>query len=198
MNPLDFVHHTRIDALAVPESALRSQLLRDIEHAEIAERKQGRLYHGIQSSGNLFRRPEASFQTLASLVKNIVEAYRAHFASSDCVFIKAFPKEVEFSSSWYVRMRTGGHLTSHIHETGWLSGSLYLAMPHRQDGSDAGSIEFSTHGDNYPQRHADFPKRTISPCVGDIVLFPSSLFHRTIPFDSDEERVCIAFDVKPA
>ena len=197
-NPLDFVHHTRIDALAVPESALRSQLLRDIEYAEIAERKQGRLYHGIQSSGNLFRRPEASFQTLASLVRNIVEAYRAHFASSDCVFIKAFPKQVEFSSSWYVRMRTGGHLTSHIHETGWLSGSLYLAMPPRENGGEAGSIEFSTHGDNYPQRHADFPKRTISPCVGDIVLFPSSLFHRTIPFDSEEERVCIAFDVKPA
>jgi hypothetical protein len=34
--------------------------------------------------------------------------------------------------------------------------------------------------------------------VGDIVLFPSSLYHRTIPFNSDEERVCIAFDLKPA
>jgi hypothetical protein len=34
--------------------------------------------------------------------------------------------------------------------------------------------------------------------VGDIVFFPSSLFHRTIPFESDEERICIAFDVKPA
>ncbi|MET0218354.1 MAG: putative 2OG-Fe(II) oxygenase, partial [Burkholderiales bacterium] len=91
----------------------------------------------------------------------------------------------------------GGHLTSHIHETGWLSGSLYLAMPGANADSEEGSIEFSTHGDNYPQRHAGFPKRTISPHVGDIVLFPSSLFHRTIPFSSTEERVCIAFDVKP-
>jgi Putative 2OG-Fe(II) oxygenase len=30
------------------------------------------------------------------------------------------------------------------------------------------------------------------------VLFPSSLFHRTIPFNSDEERICVAFDLKPA
>ena len=29
-------------------------------------------------------------------------------------------------------------------------------------------------------------------------LFPSSLFHRTIPFRSDEERLCIAFDLLPA
>ncbi|MFM8391730.1 MAG: putative 2OG-Fe(II) oxygenase, partial [Methylophilaceae bacterium] len=27
--------------------------------------------------------------------------------------------------------------------------------------------------------------------------FPSSLFHRTIPFSSDEERICIAFDLRP-
>ena len=197
-NPLDFVHHSRIDALAAPGSPLLADLLRDIEHAEIAARKQGRLYHGVQSSGNLFHRPEASFKALASEVKKIIEGYRAHFADRDCEFIRAFPKPVEFGSSWYVKMCTGGHLTSHIHETGWLSGSLYLAMPRCEAGRDDGSIEFSTHGDDYPQQHTDFPKRTIAPGVGDIVLFPSSLFHRTIPFDSSEDRVCIAFDVKPA
>ncbi|WP_414673858.1 putative 2OG-Fe(II) oxygenase, partial [Methylophaga sp. UBA3595] len=43
-----------------------------------------------------------------------------------------------------------------------------------------------------------FPSKTIAPEVGDIVMFPSSVFHRTIPFNSDEERICIAFDLKPA
>ena len=28
-------------------------------------------------------------------------------------------------------------------------------------------------------------------------LFPSSVIHQTIPFSSNEERICIAFDVKP-
>ena len=96
-------------------------------------------------------------------------------------------------------MSRGGHLTSHIHEEGWLSGVLYLAMPSdRPEGSTAGGIEFSTDGDDYPREHDDFPRRTLLPGVGDIVLFPSSLFHRTIPFQSNEERICIAFDVKPA
>ena len=196
-NPMDFVYHNRIEALAEPGSPLLQELLHDIEQAVIAERKQGRLHNGIQSAGNLFKRAEASFRQLAALVQQEIEAYRRRFAGADCELMQAFPENVEFSSSWYVKMRQGGHLTSHIHETGWLSGSVYLSLPQdRGNGSD-GSIEFSTHGDNYPQRHGDFPVKAIAPAVGDIVLFPSSLFHRTLPFSSDEERICIAFDLKP-
>ena len=32
---------------------------------------------------------------------------------------------------------------------------------------------------------------------GDIVLFPSSIFHKTVPFESEENRITLAFDVKP-
>lgn len=195
--PLDFVQHARIDALAAPGSALVTELLRDIEHAEIAERKQGRLHHGIQSAGNLFKRPEDSFRRLAALIGQAVAAYRAHWAGADCEYARAFPADPVFSSSWYVKMRQGGHLTSHIHETGWLSGVVYLALPPRAEGSDDGCIEFSTDGDGYPRRHERFPRRVLAPQVGDLVLFPSSLFHRTLPFRADADRVCIAFDIAP-
>ena len=126
-----------------------------------------------------------------------IAEYRARFADADCELVRAFPERIEFSSSWYLKMQKGGHLTSHIHEEGWISGCVYLALPNKNQGH-AGSIEFSTHGDDYPQRHADFPSRIVDQAVGDIVLFPSSLFHRTIPFESDEDRVCVAFDLKPA
>ena len=46
------------------------------------------------------------------------------------IFVKQFPKTVDFNiSSWYVKMQSGGHLDSHIHEEGWVSGSVYLSMP---------------------------------------------------------------------
>ena len=196
-NPMDFVYHNRIEALAAMDSPLLQELLRDIENAAIAERKQGRLHNGIQSAGNLFKRAEASFRQLAALVQQEIEAYRQRFAGAECELMRAFPDTAEFSSSWYVKMRQGGHLTSHIHETGWLSGSVYLSLPKDRGTGNDGSIEFSTHGDNYPQQHTDFPVRTIAPAVGDIVLFPSSLFHRTLPFSGNEERICVAFDLKP-
>jgi predicted 2-oxoglutarate/Fe(II)-dependent dioxygenase YbiX len=69
-------------------------------------------------------------------------------------------------------------------------------MPETSDPKE-GAFEYGTHGDQYPQLHDNFPTRSIKPNVGDIVLFPSSLFHRTIPFTADAERICVAFDLKP-
>ena len=56
-------------------------------------------------------------------------------------------------------------------------------------------IEFSLNGKNY--YHADSPCFTFQPEVGDIVFFPSSLFHRTIPFTTDTDRIIVSFDLIP-
>jgi uncharacterized protein (TIGR02466 family) len=194
--PMDYVLHTRIEELAAPESPLLHALLQDIRHLAIAERKQGRLYYGMQSAGNLLLRSEPSFQKLAALLRQKVSEYRQHFAASREEIIRAFPRRIEFASSWYLRMNQGGYLTSHIHEEGWISGCVYLKLPDKQQGHE-GSFEYSTDGDDYPRLHDNFPNRIVDQQVGDLVLFPSSLFHRTIPFQSDQERVCVAFDIKP-
>jgi Flp pilus assembly protein TadD len=195
--PMDHVMHTRLDALAAPDSPLLMELLHDIQSLAIAERKQGRLYYGIQSAGNLLKRPEASFQKLAALIREKVMEYQQRFAGSPYEIIMGFPRELEFSSSWYLRMKKGGHLTSHIHEEGWISGCVYLQLPDKNNAHE-GSFEVSTDGDDYPRLHDDFPSRIADQQVGDLIIIPSSLFHRTIPFHSDQDRVCVAFDIKPA
>ncbi len=196
-DPMRFVFHTEIKELKGEHSELRAALLKEIRSADVAEKMQGRLYNGVQSAGNLLKRPEPAFQELAKLVADAVERYRKHFAGEDCEFIRSFPKKTVIASSWYVRMKQGGHLTSHIHEEGWISGAIYLALPKQKSHEHEGSIEVSTHGDDYPKKHDNFQTRAIAPEVGDFIMFPSSLFHRTIPFSSDEERICIAFDLKP-
>lgn len=195
--PMDYVLLTRIDELASSGSPLLQSLLQDIRHLAIAERKQGRLYYGMQSAGNLLLRSEPSFQQLAALIRRKIAEYRQHFAGSREEIIRAFPRRIEFASSWYLRMNQGGYLTSHIHEEGWISGCVYLKLPEKHGGHEGG-FECGTDGDDYPRLHDRFPTRIIDQQVGDLVLFPSSLFHRTIPFHSDEERICVAFDVQPA
>lgn len=196
---LDFVYQNSIAELAKDNSLLLQQLLVDIDNTDIAERVQGMLHYGKQSAGNLFKRPEASFQQLATLVLQEFSRYKSHFSGANCELIQSFPDHLEFTSSWYVKMQKGGHLSPHIHEIGWISGAVYLAMP--TSNGDEGAFEYGTHGDNYPiqptRTVADFPTACTTPNVGDIVLFPSSLFHRTIPFQADEQRICIAFDLKP-
>ena len=125
-NGLDFVYQNKI---LEADSTLLKDLLNDINTADIAERKQGRLTNGQQSAGNLFKRPEVSFRALAELIKQEFLHYKNKFAQADCELILSFPTELEFTSSWYVKMQQGGHLNAHIHEIGWISGAVYLAMP---------------------------------------------------------------------
>jgi uncharacterized protein (TIGR02466 family) len=195
-NPMDFVFHTEVPELK-GDSELLQQLLKDIRDAHVEEKMQGRLVNGVQSSGNLFKRSEASFRELGECVKRVIQRYKDNFSDENCTYVKQFPKEFEFASSWFVKMNQGGHLNSHIHEEGWVSGALYLSLPTDKKHEHEGSIEVSTHGDDYPKKHDNFPAKAIAPTIGDIVMFPSCLFHRTIPFTSDEERICVAFDLKP-
>ncbi|MDI1309649.1 MAG: tetratricopeptide repeat protein [Methylotenera sp.] len=196
-NGFDFVYQHSIPELAEPDSQLLKDLLNDINNTAIEVRAQGMIVNGKQSAGNLFKRPEASFRKLGEIVKQEFLNYKNQFAGADCELIQSFPKELEFTSSWYVRLRSGGYLERHIHEVGWISGAVYLVLPKEKKDPTEGCFEYGLHGDNYPLKHNNFPVGIASPSVGDIVLFPSSLFHRTIPFTSNEERICIAFDLKP-
>jgi len=196
-NGFDFVYQKSIPELAEPNSQFLKDLLNDIENTAIEVRAQGMIINGKQSAGNLFKRPEASFRKLGEIVKQEFINYKNTFAGADCELIKSFPKELEFTSSWYVRLRRGGYVDRHIHEVGWISGAVYLVLPKNKKDPLEGCFEYGLHGDNYPLKHENFPVGIATPHVGDIVLFPSSLFHRTIPFSSDEERICIAFDLKP-
>jgi len=87
----------------------------------------------------------------------------------------------------------------HFHPQGWLSGCYYARIPERVESSgDAheGWIEFGRPAYHLP--HTKEPKlRIVKPEEGLIVLFPSYMFHRTVPFESDDLRISFAFDVVP-
>ena len=87
-----------------------------------------------------------------------------------------------------------GFQSSHIHSGGWLSGVIYLKTTAPYN-NDEGAIEFGLHGYDLPISDENYPRKIHRPKIGDIVLFPSSLFHRTIPFSTDSERCVIAFDM---
>ena len=196
--PLDFVCHEQIPELVSNDQKLIKEILNDINTANIGHRKQSRLTAGVQSSGNLFKRNEISFSKLSQALVKVINKYFLRHKNEGNEFICSFPKSIDFSSAWYVKMQSGGHLNSHIHEEGWISGAVYLSIP-KNSGPDGqeGAIELSSDGDEYPRLHEKFEKKVILPKEGDVIFFPSSVFHRTIPFISEEERICIAFDVKP-
>ncbi len=85
---------------------------------------------------------------------------------------------------------------SHIHELSWLSGSTYVNVPGKSD-PDSGNlfVPLGREGDALAT-----PMNLSKPTnivTGSVVLFPLSLIHRDIPFEAEEERIALAFYVKP-
>ena len=124
-----------------------------------------------------------------------INTYYKNFSAEPCKFISSWPASYSLKG-WFVQLKKDGYQTSHIHPSGWLSGVVYLKTVAPLENNE-GAIELSLHGYDLPILDEAYPKKVHQPNVGDIVLFPSSLFHRTIPFTTDDERCVIAFDLVP-
>ena len=93
-------------------------------------------------------------------------------------------------------MKTGGFIEPHNHRYGWITGSFYIQVPKYIDNIDnSGSISFSYKGPEYPTKGKSFFSTIKKLETRDICIFPSSLFHHTIPFKSNEDRICLVFDL---
>jgi len=101
--------------------------------------------------------------------------------------------------AWANILGEGGHQTGHIHNLGWLSGVYYVEMPpavRDDDPERAGWIEFNRPGYGIPDR-GRATVRVLRPQVGVVMLFPSYVWHRTVPFAGGGERISVAFDLHP-
>jgi len=146
---------------------------------------------------DLMDRPEGSFAVLGSTIKSCAEAFLQMRAKVDHGGYWARPTRDLRLSLWGTVLKTGGHQEPHIHHTAWLSGVYYTRLPQSIDPDDpsrAGWIEFGQPPPRYPCR-ADYAIENVCPREGMLVLFPSYLFHRTIPLRGDGIRISFAFDV---
>ena len=174
---------------------LISSILEFHKSGESDPKSQPLLSNGKQSSGNIFLNQREDIQLLKKILENKVKNYLKEFSTSNEGFIINWPKNFKIYG-WLVSISSGGKLSAHIHKEGWLSGSLYFKMPSKKTKNE-GNIVFSLDGANYPTDGKKFDKKSVDVNKGDLVLFPSSLFHHTIPFKSNEERVTFAFDIIP-
>jgi tetratricopeptide (TPR) repeat protein len=106
--------------------------------------------------------------------------------------------DYKLQGAWSVRLRRDGFHRDHFHPGGWLSSAFYVETPDAAlDSADKeGWIRFGK-----PPFITDppmAPDHLIRPKPGRLVLFPSYMWHGTVPFTTDETRMTIAFDAAPA
>ncbi len=153
---------------------------------------------GTQTDGPLFSRIDPLIRRTRAAVVSAVDHYLAKLPPVDPshpLLGKRRDRPVRFSGSWSVRLRSGGRHSNHVHPEGLISSALYIDLPERTAGErkDAGWLTIGEPDERLGLGLG--PTRTIAPEPGRLVLFPSYLWHGTVPF-AEGERLTIAFDVR--
>ncbi len=155
---------------------------------------------GTQTRGRLFDRTEPALVALEQAIEATLERYREGLPPADesHPLLRHRDNPWAIKGSWSVRLSGGGdYHAPHVHPQGILSSALYLVLPpmDEADGTKAGWLELDRPP---PKLGLDLePLYTLRPREGHLALFPSTLYHGTVPF-GQSRRMTVAFDVQPA
>ncbi len=193
-NPLSFLYFSNLKSSIKDYDLFIKDIIEELNNVQTIWQPRTTI-NGFQtpSTVNLFSKSSQYISQLKSIILTEIDSYYSKFKQESCLFIQQWPSNKNIIG-WYNILKKQGYQEAHIHPTGWLSGVIYLKVVPPLD-KDEGAIKFSLNGVYYSNTNS--PELTYQPKLGDIVFFPSSLHHRTIPFSTDTDRIVLAFDLKP-
>jgi tetratricopeptide (TPR) repeat protein len=153
---------------------------------------------GTQTVGDLFSRTEPPIVKLRASIKEAVADFICSLPPSDLShpFLRRKRGAFRFAGSWSIQLQNQGFHVNHVHPAGWISSAFYLSLPARSADSDA-HAGWLKLGEPPPELGTGLPPlKLIEPKPGRLALFPSIMWHGTIPFPAGERLTC-AFDVIP-
>ncbi len=193
-NPLDFIHISNLSSHVKNLDLFIVDLINELKNIKVSKDPLGKTTkNGFQTIPhlNIFQNPSEKLKNLQSIISEERKSYHLKFKNKNCTFIEKFLLAKNLYG-WHVILKKQGYQEPHIHPSAWLSGVIYLkVVPSLK--KNEGSIELSLNSKEYYD--SEIPKIIHQPKVGDIILFPSSVYHRTIPFTTNTDRIVIAFDL---
>ena len=153
---------------------------------------------GTQTPGHLF---PAGLPLVEKLKQRIDEAVARYIAELDedaaHPFLSRRGKDFRYAGSWSSRLQDCGFHVNHFHPDGWISSCYYVSVPDavRDETAMQGWIKFGEPAVDVVLKEPI--RRAIQPIAGRLVLFPSYMWHGTVPFHDSCARTTIAFDVVP-
>jgi len=202
----DYERHIQIFDLEPPpgfssmaefNAALNAHL--DHLHTDLREHVDQTLRHGTQTAPSLLKGRNALLAALSRRIEEAVQVYIARMPDDENHPLTGRRRSgFAFAGSWSSRLKTQGFHANHVHPQGWISSCYYVAVPDAALDQVArqGWIKFGEPSFKSVLREP--VRRAIQPVPGRLVLFPSYLWHGTIPFRSAEARTTIAFDAVPS
>lgn len=153
---------------------------------------------GTQTPGHLFPTGHPLVSLLRQRIDQAVARYIAELGEdSRHPLLSRRTGRLRYAGSWSSRLHDCGFHVNHIHPDGWISSCYYVAVPKAVEDETAkqGWIKFGEPALEVALKQPI--RRTIQPAAGRLVLFPSYMWHGTVPFHDKAARTTIAFDVVP-
>lgn len=149
---------------------------------------------GSQTGRSLLSLDEPVIKHFLAAMDIAVRDYAGRLRDNDPVGSRR-AKHSRYSSLWSVRLGDGGYQPNHVHDRGWISSAYFVSVLPGERPKDprAGWLKFGEP--NRPPAGCG-PEKFIEPQPGMLVLFPSYIWHGTIPFEG-AERLSMAFDLIP-
>ncbi len=181
-------------------AALNDALAEELaDHPALEPEPAAETTRGRPQTGNLLDDPGEAVEALEWHLRATIDGHLAGLEDDGSpAYMRAIPRSYSLRM-WATVLSEQDHQLTHFHPASWLSGVYYVRVPSITASADdhAGWIEFGRPRDDAPTSFE--PQiRLIAPEEGMVALFPSYLFHRTIPFAGPEKRISVAFDLYPA
>jgi len=167
------------------------QILTD---SKTAYREQAKLKAGTQTAGNIFDNEDPRIEKIRYTILQELEEYYRFLRGKDEGLVHFWPKEL-LLKGWLVSYQSGGAISPHMHEASWITGSVYINVPKKKR-PESGNLVLCVDAESQHDKSSS-PKTSLDVVTGSICLFPASLLHYTIPFESSEDRIVLAFDLIP-
>jgi tetratricopeptide (TPR) repeat protein len=160
------------------------------------------LHLGVQTRGNLFDDDHPLITHLVNEFERCVEEVKTSIQkinkTEKIILYQGFNshKPSYFSGSWSVRLHNMGYHSNHMHPMGWLSSAFYVTLPEEIQCERKKAGWFQVGVPNIKLQTELKPTRYIKPEIGKLILFPSFLWHGTVPFKEESYRLTVAYDVR--
>jgi tetratricopeptide (TPR) repeat protein len=153
------------------------------------------LRQGAQTGQSLAMSDDPVIKAMFTALHPHIAGYIALLGLTDDVLGRRATESYRFSGAWSVSLRPGGRHVDHLHPMGWISSAMHIVVPAAVDRGREGWLTFGEPGlPTIPKLDAEY---FVKPQAGRLVLFPSYMWHGTVPFGGEEPRLSVAFDVLP-
>ena len=154
------------------------------------------LRQGSQTHADLVISEDPAIQAFFKAIDGPIRRHMDWLGSGEDNLRRRNTGEYRIQGAWSVRLRPGGYHVDHVHPMGWLSSACHIVLPASVEGAGReGWLKFGEPG--IPTQPKLGPEHFVRPETGRLVLFPSYMWHGTVPFTGDDERLSIAFDIVP-